>query len=114
VGDVSTERTERAKAYENRCCDWHWGNSSGRGDRLDECRGVRNPDRRVVVTHAGRLATVRERDIRYLPISEQLIGPGAPVARIGDTVTTAHIPDRFEIADPGPSRYDAEPTESEE
>ena len=60
---------ERQRAYENRCCDWHWGDSGGRGDPNEGCRGMTYPDRRIVVRVNGREASVRERDVRFLSLS---------------------------------------------
>lgn len=38
---------ERNEAYVKRCCDWHWGDSGGRGDRDQPCQNPRPSIRRV-------------------------------------------------------------------
>jgi hypothetical protein len=36
---------ERDAAYAARCCDWHFGDDSGCGDRAQPCRGAQWPGR---------------------------------------------------------------------
>jgi hypothetical protein len=49
------------ESFADRCCDWHWGDAGGRGDRTQPCQGERYPGRAKATCSCDESKALRER-----------------------------------------------------